>query len=220
MTVDQARLVEQIVREYMVMSDAKLKDNYQEALEELAQIRSISLRYALQDYDRLIQQAAKSLEKEVQLVVEGDDVKLDPEIFRPFLQNLGHVFRNGVDHGIEDPETRYDAGKDEFGTITCQVTHTETGFDLEISDNGGGINIDALRNKAARMGESDTSAWTLADLVFADGVSSRDVATDLSGRGVGMSAVRAEVEKLGGEVTVDTHLKQGTTFVFKVPVNG
>lgn len=187
-------------------------------LEEIAAIRTISLRQAITDFDKMIHQISARLEKEVApLVVEGDDVRVDPEVFGPFLRSLGHVFRNAVDHGIEDPDSRLSTGKSEVGTITCAIQRDGDALRIAIADDGAGIDIETLRRRAAELTLADVSSWNLADLVFADGISVRNEATELSGRGVGMTAVKASVEELGGSVSIDSRPGQGTAFRFHIP---
>jgi chemotaxis protein histidine kinase CheA len=137
-------------------------------------------------------------------------MKVNSELFRLFIQSLAHVFRNAVDHGIEHPEIREELGKKEFGAITCKLLRHENSIDLE---------IDALRQKAQQYVNEDVSDWSLTDLVFTDGISSRDVASDISGRGIGMAAVKAQVERLGGEVITETIANTLTKFKFTMPLS-
>ena len=188
-------------------------------LEEIATIRAVSLRHSLAEFNKLILQVSARLDKVVApLVVEGDDVRIDPEVFGPFLRSLGHVFRNAVDHGIEDPDSRIAAGKSEVGAIRCGISRKEGEVKIEIADDGGGIDVEALRQRALELTGTDVRNWNLVDLVFGEGISSRSETTELSGRGVGMPAVRASVEELGGSVWVDSKPGRGTSFVFQIPL--
>jgi len=188
-------------------------------LVELSSIRMAPLRHALMDFNRLTRQISQRLDKEVApLQVIGDDVRVDPDRFGPFMRSLGHIFRNAVDHGIEHPDDREDAGKSRAGNIVCKVAYDSQGLTLVISDDGRGIDAEALRQRAAlRFPGEGAETWDLADLVFKDGLSSRDEASAWSGRGVGMAAVRAACAALGGDVDVSTEAGQGTTFVFRFP---
>ena len=215
--ISNARAFEQLAIDLLRNKEVKLE--HESLLQELSQVRSISLHKELRDYSKLLQQVALQLEKELMpLEIIGSDVRLDPDIYRQFLLALGHVMRNAVDHGIEDPDTRYDKGKHEAGTIQCITEHIGNEFKLIIKDDGAGINEAALRLRASNTLSSDIQSLSLADLVFADGVSSRETATDLSGRGVGMAAVRQEVLRLGGNVTIETANDQGTQFIFRIPI--
>ena len=200
------------------LKDPALSDENRPILQELASIRLISLQSELREFNRLIRQVAARLEKEVNpLVLEGEDVLVDPDLYGPFLRNLGHLFRNAVDHGIEDPDTRLNDGKDESGTITCRISRHDETLVLDLSDDGGGINEDALRQRAAEKLSMDVAQWPIEELVFADGLSSREVATELSGRGIGLGALRAAVHDLNGNVRVVSRRGLGTSFIFTFP---
>ncbi|EME67513.1 ATPase, partial [Paramagnetospirillum caucaseum] len=211
-TPEQAKRFERFARG--LLDEADVPD----VIEEIAAIRTVSLRQAIGDFDKMIHQISARLEKEVApLVVEGDDVRIDPEVFGPFLRSLGHVFRNAVDHGIEDPDCRLSTGKSEVGTITCAIRRVDGALAIDIADDGAGIDVETLRRRAAELTAADVSAWDIADLVFADGISIRTEATELSGRGVGMTAVKASVEELGGSVRIDSRPGRGTNFLFHIP---
>lgn len=214
---EQAKRFEQLAAELLKMP--KLAEHHRCVAAELALLRSISLGKELKEFDRLVQQVAKRLDKEVTpLVVERTDVQIDPDKFGPFLRSLAHVFRNAVDHGIEDPEARFAAGKSEAGTISCRVSRVDGAVEVEISDDGRGIDEATLRRRALALNGAGVAQWSLSDLVFADGLSCREHATELSGRGVGMAAVRAEVTRLGGQVRVDSSPAKGTRFTFSIPL--
>jgi signal transduction histidine kinase len=215
--IEHARAFEQLANE--LLSTKIINLEHEQLLKELSEVRYISLHKELTDFSKLVQQVAVQLDKElVPLEINGDDVHLDPDIYRQFLLTLGHVMRNAVDHGIEDPDSRYEKGKSEAGTIRCATSRIANEFELIIQDDGAGINEAALRLRASEKQGINVDSLTLADLVFADGLSSRETATELSGRGVGMAAVRAEVLKLGGAVTVETVAEEGTRFIFRIPI--
>ncbi len=210
---DQAKRFEMFARGLLDQTEAP------KVLDEIAAIRSISLRQALGDFDKLVTQVSSRLDKAVApLVVRGDDVRIDPEAFGPFLRSLGHIFRNAVDHGIEDPEARLVAGKSESGAIVCDISGDAAGITITIADDGNGIDVDTLRHRAALLTSKDVGGWGLADLVFAEGISARTEVTELSGRGIGMTAVRATVEALGGSIEIDSRPGQGTSFHFRIPL--
>ncbi len=215
-TPDQAQRFERLARELIHMRG--LPVDVLNTLEEMASIRTISLRHALGEFVKLIRQVALRLDKEVApLVVEGEDVRVDPGRFGPFLRSLGHVFRNAIDHGIEDPDSRLAAGKNEMGTITCGISRDGGALHITIADDGRGIDVDTLRQRVACRGSANVADWAVADLVFADGISVRGDASEMSGRGIGMAAVRAAVEDLGGSIDIRTEEGHGTAFVFEIP---
>jgi len=192
----------------------------------LEQLHKMSFSQALGSFERLIQQAAARLEKEVApLVVRGGEaVWIDPQHWRPFLRSLTHVFRNAVVHGIEDPNTRLDSGKSELGSITCSVQVSGTQLQLSIADDGVGIDLAALRQRAVGMGLLASQAVAalseeqVMELIFLDNVSTLQEASDLAGRGVGLAEVRSQARKLGGDVRVQSARGQGTQFVFTLPL--
>ena len=212
---DQAVSFERFANNHLRADDLPKDDRL--VLMDLSRIRLASLKRALMDYERMARRMAERLGKEIGgFGVSGADVRIDPDRFGPFLRSLGHVFRNAIDHGIETAEIREDAGKPPGGTISCRIARTVDGIVVEISDDGSGIDEAALRQRAQGM------AWEnapLAELVFVDGLSSRDNASLWSGRGVGMSAVRGAVQELGGDIAIATTPGQGTTIVFHLPAD-
>lgn len=192
-------------------------------LNEIIQLRKLCLAEVINSFEELVNQMAKRLEKQIAplLIQGGKDIWLDPHTYKPFLQSLVHIFRNAVSHGIELPETRWENDKDEEGLISCKIDSDGNNIYMTIADDGTGLNLDALRAKALASGmtgkfEQDDEA--AAELVFADSISTIDETTDLAGRGVGLAAVKAEIEKLGGTVKVSTKAGIGTEFTFVIPI--
>lgn len=154
---------------------------------------------------------------------EGDDARVDPDRYGPFCKTLVHVFRNAVDHGIEDPDTRLMANKDETAILRCQVHTAADHLTLTIEDDGRGIDTERLRAKAVAKGLLDGGRASVMHhdevlmLIFADGLSTREKVNTISGRGVGLSAVIHELNRLGGKVQVESTLGLGTRFIFTLP---
>ncbi len=196
-------------------------------LEKVGTLRKISFRSVLMGFDGLVSQAAIRMEKEVSPIVVngGSDIWIDPNAYRPFLRALVHVFRNAVAHGIEMPEERWEAGKEEAGTITCNVAVAGRNIRLSIADNGGGINLEKLRQQAVGAGIYDASNVQavpddeIVRLIFMDSISTQKEVTALAGRGVGLAAVLSETISMGGEVVVRTVAGQGTEFLFVLPLD-
>ena len=195
-------------------------------LNELCILGKISLQKYLMSFDVLLNQAAKRTQKQVNtLLVEANtDIWLDPYIYRPFLRTLIHVFRNAVVHGLELPMLRIDAGKAEAGQILCRIQLEEKLFKLWISDDGSGIDLDALREQLKSSGiyataELNNFADTeLIQCIFMDNFSTQHEVTELAGRGVGLASVKAETLRLGGKIDVNTVTGQGTEFLFTLPL--
>ncbi|MBI2381363.1 MAG: hypothetical protein HYV16_11480 [Gammaproteobacteria bacterium] len=178
----------------------------------------------LAGYPALVRELAEVCGKAVATMpIEGGELRVDPERYAGFARSLVHVFRNLVDHGIEDAETRLAAGKPLQGQLRCQIQDQGDAIALLIADDGAGIDVAAVRERAVEQGLLDAeTAAALHDsaiwaLIFADGLSTRADVSDLSGRGIGLAAVRAEVEKLGGELRVGSIPGRGTSFVFRLP---
>jgi sensor domain CHASE-containing protein/signal transduction histidine kinase len=194
-------------------------------LRELASLRKVTLRAVLADFNGVVQQAAARLEKNVApiVVLGGADLWLDAEPYRPFFKALGHVFRNAVAHGLETPEERWAADKSECGTITCRVVADGNTIELSIADDGAGIDLDAVRTRAVAAGICTADEIrrlpddAVAALIFHAGMSTRQTASELAGRGVGLAAVCAETQQLGGRVAVGTTAGKGTEFRFTLP---
>jgi len=192
---------------------------------EIGYLRRVPVRDVLAGYGRTATQIAARLEKELAPIdiCGGGDLWINPTIFGPFMRSLIHVFRNAVAHGIEDSDTRLNAGKDECGRIVCSVRRVGYAMELSIADDGAGIDVEAVRAKAvekglisaqvaAAMGEDE-----VLNLIFLDSLTTAPQARRFSGRGVGLAAVRSEAQKLGGTVSVRSEPGRGTAFIFTLP---
>ncbi len=187
-------------------------------LDDIKYLSQKGLKSQLNSYPRLTLQTAQRLEKEVyEFEIIGDENILVSESYKPFIKSLIHIFRNSVDHGIETAEKRDELGKDEIGTISCSFNNDNDKLQIIISDDGAGIDIKKIKEKISS--EVDTSILTneeVYDYIFKDNLSTKDIVTDTSGRGIGMSAVKAELDKLNGTVKIQSELNVGTTFVFEI----
>ena len=195
-----------------------------EMLRRLKRLRYVSFRDLLSGYAKAAMRLAERLEKELAPIeVEDNGVRVAPEIYAPFAKSLIHLFRNAVDHGIEHPEERLELGKEEEGHVVCRTIQKDDRIIMEIVDDGRGLDAEAIRERAASSGRfSEEQAATLDEaalrlLIFEDEFSTRAEASELSGRGVGLAAVRMETEKLGGRIEVDSAPGDGTRFRFILP---
>lgn len=162
---------------------------------------------------------AERLNKVVDVEIECHKLRADLRFAQPLLGELIHVVRNALDHGIETPEVRKAAGKQERAVLrlASEISHDGKTLAFEVSDDGRGIDWDKIRAKAREQGLPNGTQKDLVNALFASGVSTADVVSDISGRGVGMSAVRAACVSLGGNVEVHSVAGKGTRFLFKIP---
>lgn len=177
-----------------------------------------SLVGALPDYGERL---ALRLGKPCKIRVEGGDVRMDPEVMRPIMQSLVHLVRNAIDHGIEAPYERGE--KPEEGSILIRCSDDDKGWTLVITDDGRGIEVDRVAKKAVESGQvSADKIKSMSDkdkckLVFLAGVSTSEEVTEISGRGVGMSAVATAVQEAGGVLEIDSVRQKGTSVTLRVP---
>jgi two-component sensor histidine kinase len=154
---------------------------------------------------------------DVEVEISDDEIRLDTSRWAGFWSAMVHAVRNAVDHGIEAPELRAQAGKPKRPKLTFVATRARGRLVISVSDDGAGIDWAAVRDKANRLGLPSETSGDLERAVFADGFSTSAAATQTSGRGVGMSALRAAVTALGGTVELESRLSAGTTLRFQFP---
>ncbi|MBP7494477.1 MAG: chemotaxis protein CheA [Spirochaetales bacterium] len=193
-----------------------------ELQEGVMRIRMVPISQIFSRFPRLIRDLSRSLKKRINLIIEGEETELDKSVIEDLLDPLIHCVRNAIDHGIEDPEERRLLGKPEEGTITLRASNEGNLIIIEISDDGRGIDVDAVRHRAIERGVihpnkslSDVEAF---NLIFEPGFSTAKVVTNISGRGVGLDVVRKQIEKLNGSVTVTSEWGKGTKFLIKLPL--
>ncbi len=175
-------------------------------------------------FPRIVRDLSQMCGKKVRVEMEGKDTELDKTIIEAIKDPLTHIIRNSVDHGIEAPEKRKAAGKPEEGLLSLRAFHEGGQVNIEIIDDGGGVNLDRVKKKAlekglitaehaARMGDREA-----CNLIFLPGFSTAEKVTNVSGRGVGMDVVKTNIEKIGGTVDVQSRLGGGTTLRIRIPL--
>ncbi|MFO0636895.1 MAG: chemotaxis protein CheA [Nannocystaceae bacterium] len=175
-------------------------------------------------FPRVVRDLAHACSKKVELSLDGTETELDRTIIEAIKDPLTHAVRNAVDHGIERPEVRAAAGKPEAGRLILRAFHEGGQVNIEISDDGGGIDATKVRNRAVERGlisadrASRMSDREATHLIFAPGFSTAEKVTNVSGRGVGMDVVKTNIEKIGGTVDIHTQLGHGTTLKIKIPL--
>ncbi|MDQ8200255.1 chemotaxis protein CheW [Pelagicoccus enzymogenes] len=188
-------------------------------------IRMLPIRTTFQRFPRLVRDLARASGKEISFQTQGEDVELDKTVLEQIGDPLVHLVRNALDHGIESPEEREEAGKTRCGTLRIKVSQRSSSVFIEVSDDGRGLDPVKLRAKAVEKGLMDerTAAElddaAARDLIFHAGFSTAAKVTDISGRGVGMDVVRNNIAQLHGSIEIRSELGRGTTFVIQLPTS-
>ncbi len=212
-------------------ADPELDNVFERLSTCVADMRDVISKTRMQRVDRLfaaiprmVRDLGRELGKRIDLTLEGGDVEMDREMVEMVVDPLTHIVRNSIDHGIETPEKRRAAGKPEMGSLRVEARQSGNQIVIAIADDGAGIDTARLVEKsvlagrltpdaAARMGEQEK-----LDLIFQPGLSTANQVTAISGRGVGMDVVRANVERIGGVIALDNHPGQGLTITLRVPL--
>ena len=177
---------------------------------------------AVKRFPRVIRDLNLQFNKKVDLKILGETTLLDRLVIEALSDPLMHLLRNSFDHGIEDSQTRIAAGKPESGTITIQANNLGTHNIITLTDDGGGISLDKIRDRIRQMGLTQAeitqlSETELLDFIFEPGFSTAEKVTELSGRGVGMDVVRTNLQEIRGDVRINTEPGKGTTFILRIP---
>lgn len=214
--------------------EAKLKD-FDEPLSQLGRIsgeiqelvtklRMVPISFVFDRFPRIVRDLSKSMGKEINLVIEGKETELDRTVIDEIGDPMVHLIRNAVDHGVETPEERKKAKKPKQGTVFIAAYQEGNGVIIEVRDDGKGIDTKVVRKKAVERGmltPEEAAALTEEEtirLVFLPGFSTAKEVTDVSGRGVGMDAVKSKVESLGGQFQVESAVGKGTRVLIRLPL--
>src|SRR2546428_781300 len=194
-----------------------------ELQEAIMSTRLQPLGHVFHKFQRVVRDLAQELGKEVALVVEGEEVELDKAVLEAIGDPLTHLIRHGIDHGIERPQVRQQAGKPTQATLQLSAWHEAGQVIIEVTDDGAGIDPRTIKDKALRMGLRERaqleamSDKELVKLIFLPGFSTAQQVTDISGRGVGLDVVHTNLTKPGGTFEFESHVGRGTTFRIKLP---
>ncbi len=212
-------------------ADAAVHNAFEAVSTNIAEMREAITRTRMQRLEnlfvalpRMVRDLAADLGKQVVVDIDGGDVELDREMIEMIRDPLTHIIRNSVDHGIEMPDVRRTAGKREVGTLTVCARQSGNQILIEVGDDGRGIDGDRLVAKAIAAGVLDAGGAALLGpaarnaLVFGAGISTAEAVTAISGRGVGMDVVRANVERIGGVVDLESRFGFGTKVTLRVPL--
>jgi two-component system chemotaxis sensor kinase CheA len=229
-----------VITEAMVTSNPDLKglrlDNFQKAARQLRKlnselqdivmsIRMVPISGAFNKMTRIVRDMKVKLNKDVDLIFEGEETEVDKSIIDNLNDPLMHMVRNSMDHGIEENvEDRIAAGKNPKGKITLSAYSSSGEVVIVVADDGLGMNPEKLLDKAERNGiltkpRSEYTEKEALNLIMLPGFSTNETVTEYSGRGVGMDVVRQNIEKCGGTVSVDSRIGEGTSFIIKIPLS-
>jgi two-component system chemotaxis sensor kinase CheA len=196
-----------------------------QALQQMVmQVRMIPVEVVFLRFPRLVRDLSTKLGKQLDLRLVGSDTELDRTVVDALGDPLVHLVRNALDHGLEAPDKRVAAGKPATGTLEIAARHAGGSVIIEVRDDGNGINPELVARKAVERGLIDASAAADIDmraaieLLFQPGFSTAETTSDISGRGVGMDAVRAKIRELGGEVVMDSTFGEGTLAQIRLPL--
>ncbi|MGY4516954.1 chemotaxis protein CheA [Lysobacter sp. HA18] len=199
----------------------QLERNSRDLQEAVMSVRMLPVDFAFSRFPRMVRDLATRLGKKVRLKTQGEQTELDKGVIEKIVDPLVHLIRNSIDHGLESPEDRRAAGKDETGTISLSAMHQGGHIVIEVTDDGRGLNRDKILSKAAErelpIGDNPTDAQVW-ELIFHPGFSTADKLTDVSGRGVGMDVVRKNIQALGGSVDIRSATGKGSTMTIRLPL--
>jgi two-component system chemotaxis sensor kinase CheA len=227
LTVSRLQLTEAIDPDDQAVEDAlsTLESVASQFRTTVMDIRLMPLRRAVENLPRVVRDVARQSDVDVEFETEGTDVRLDRSVIDRVSDPLVHLVRNAVDHGIEPPDERREAGKEPTGTVRLTAERRRQEVVVEITDDGRGIDVDAVRARAVEEGDvtfEEAEALSEAEvyeLLFRSGFSTAETVTETSGRGVGMDVVDRVLTELDGDVEIESTLGEGTTVRLTLPVN-
>jgi two-component system chemotaxis sensor kinase CheA len=201
---------------------AQLAHNTRDLQESVMRIRMLPISFIFSRFPRLVRDTSVKLGKEVELKVLGEHTELDKTVMEKISDPMVHLVRNSLDHGIEMPNQRIDAGKEPQGTVTLNAFHQGGNIIIEIMDDGAGLNTQKIKQKAIQNGVinefDELTDDEINELIFMPGFSTADEVSDMSGRGVGMDVVRRNIQSLNGSIEVTSEQGCGSTFTIRLPL--
>lgn len=195
-----------------------------ELQENVMKARMLPVQQLLNRFPRMVRDLSQSLNKEIDLILEGGETEMDRTIIEDITDPLIHLVRNCLDHGIENPEIRKNKGKPSKGTLIIRAFHQENHVIITIEDDGAGLDLEKIKKSAIQKEiitaqEADSmSQHEIINLIFESGLSTSGNISDVSGRGVGMDIVRNHIDKLNGIIDIETREGEGTKFTIKLPL--
>lgn len=205
----------------LITSMGQLQRNARDLQESVMSIRMMPMEYVFSRFPRLVRDLAGKLGKQVELTLVGSSTELDKSLIERIIDPLTHLVRNSLDHGIEMPEKRLEAGKHVVGNLTLSAEHQGGNICIEVTDDGAGLNRERILAKAISQGMAVNENMTddeVGMLIFAPGFSTAEQVTDVSGRGVGMDVVKRNIQEMGGHVEIQSKQGAGTTIRILLPL--
>ena len=214
-------VLDPIAHERLLNSVNQLTRNTRDLQEAVMSIRMLPMDYVFSRFPRMVRDLAGKLSKKVEFITHGASTELDKGLIERIVDPLTHLVRNSIDHGIETPDIRLAAGKNETGKLSLSAGHQGGKIVIEVSDDGGGLSREKILAKARQQGLdipdviSDAEVW---QLIFAPGFSTAEIVTDVSGRGVGMDVVKRNISAMGGVVEIRSARGSGTAITISLPL--
>ncbi|MDB5764371.1 MAG: cheA3 [Herminiimonas sp.] len=214
-------VLDPMLHENLLKSVSQLTRNTRDLQEAVMSIRMMPMEYVFSRFPRMVRDLATKLGKKVDFVTHGAATELDKGLIERIIDPLTHLVRNSIDHGIETPEARAAAGKNETGRLSLSAAHQGGNIVIEVSDDGGGLSRERILAKARQNdlpvsdNMPDAEVW---QLIFAPGFSTAETVTDISGRGVGMDVVKRNITAMGGIVEIQSAKGFGTTISISLPL--
>ncbi|MDJ4950095.1 chemotaxis protein CheA [Salmonella enterica] len=205
----------------LITSMGQLQRNARDLQESVMSIRMMPMEYVFSRFPRLVRDLAGKLGKQVELTLVGSSTELDKSLIERIIDPLTHLVRNSLDHGIEMPEKRLEAGKNVVGNLILSAEHQGGNICIEVTDDGAGLNRERILAKAISQGMAVNENMTddeVGMLIFAPGFSTAEQVTDVSGRGVGMDVVKRNIQEMGGHVEIQSKQGSGTTIRILLPL--
>jgi len=226
LVIGKSRLL-QLAQDYGIQEIKEAVDTLGKSIarlqDEILRFRMVKLEKVFSKFPRIVRDLSRKFGKKVEVEIRGEDTELDKSILDEISEPLIHLIRNAVDHGIEKPEERIKSGKSDTGKITITAYNERGNVIIEVEDDGRGINFEKIRSKAIEKGliSSDEAEKAtneqLLNLLFVPGFSTAEEVTDISGRGVGLDAVKTVVERLGGRIKILSEKGKGTKVTISLP---
>lgn len=221
MLVQTASTLDPVLHDRLLNGIEQLDRNARDLQEAVMSIRMMPMDYVFSRFPRVVRESAIKMGKQIKLTTQGQATELDKSLIERIIDPLTHLVRNSIDHGIESPEKRVEAGKSPEGNLLLSAEHHGGQIVIEVTDDGAGLSRERILKKALTQGMAvteNTPDEELWQLIFAPGFSTAEKVTDISGRGVGMDVVRRNIQAMGGHIQLSSRSGQGTSTRIVLPL--